>query len=259
MAAAAAASAPYTYWMATQDWIDPNLNRYWYFPPLWFGYFLVGITTSAVARHVVAINRSKSWTLPALKSFQEGSSDFSDLDPNLGRLLGIVSDVAAFALAFFICAPALSEAGKKVLPLYVHVRQWVFVPFLMCLYLGTSALSCGTTAGITTRILRSPLLKTFGGYSFGIYLWQEPMFRLLAGTLGCKEISSREGVVFYIIMLLAYSVMWTDLVELPIVRSFRKLLQPCLPPNKVIFETDEMAQSASPFGTRRGRPASPRA
>ena len=152
--------------------------------------------------------------------------------------------------------PNVNVPYKKVLPLYVHVRHWVFVPFLMCLYLGTSALSCGPTAGIATRILRSPLLKTFGGYSFGIYLWQEPMFRLLAGTLGCKEISSREGVVFYIIMLLAYSVMWTDLVELPIVRSFRKLLQPCLPPNKVIFETDEMAQSASPFGTRRGRPAS---
>ena len=92
----------------------------------------------------------------------------------------------------------------------------------------TSSLSCCETAGITTRFLSHSIFQKLGGYTFAIYLWQEPVFRALILMSNCSDLDSKTGVMLFYITLMVICVAWTEIVETPLTMGIRKLVDPFL-------------------------------
>mmetsp|Transcript_3723 Transcript_3723/g.12509 ORF Transcript_3723/g.12509 Transcript_3723/m.12509 type:complete len:508 (+) Transcript_3723:47-1570(+) len=236
LAATLLAGAPLPLWFGASGWRwprgpQPGVAWYqiaWYSPPLWVGHFFSGAAASAVARRLAADAAGKPREAPPAGPSPDG------LPAGLQHAAGVVSDGCCAVLCWLVLAVDVgqrptagpvdwSNAGG-VVP-YAQLPM-AAAPALLVLYLAAASLSCGRRSGLVTRALRHPLLQRAGKYSFAVYLWQEPLFRALAGVVagdaGCRELADRQGLLLFLACLLAACIAWTELVEAPATRLLRR-------------------------------------
>lgn len=278
---------PYYVHLASNQWVedyDEGLFAY-YAPPMWVGTFAMGAIAAAITRYGVQSLHAFAPPAPAARKNVSGPTTFAGnggaaaeepLPTRWGWVAGVASDLVFGALLFFgvypgqQCIPAqrghhsrhTTQCGWAGMANQVETK--FALPTLMALYLLLSSVSCGRTAGIATRVLSHGVLSRLGEYSFAIYLFQEPCFRLLAAIQGCGEVRSApaprheappsahardasrsrarahaewhaprqlytiEGGLLLVFVIFVVSIVWTDFCEIPFTNWARACVEPRL-------------------------------
>lgn len=189
----------------------PGSSRFrWYAPPMWFGTFVVGSVAAALTR---------------LRTRQRGSAelaaagDYPIPQDSSPRWHGMVSDCAA--VAFVLCVYHQYANSRFLLehfgPFVVYIASQVLTIVAAATFISFSS----SPHSLCGRLVSHPALVSLGGYSLSVYLWQEPIFRLLLALLGCNFFRYTSGTLLLIGIVYVFAGCFTVYVELPLIRKLR--------------------------------------
>lgn len=147
-------------------------------------------------------------------------------------LRGLLADVVGLLMVLYLAMPdewLLSTARLLHLPLWNNSLRWCpyfTLPHVIFLY-GSSA---GGSAGFTAACLRHPTFADLGKYALGMYLLAYPILNLLGlryAGMSASVSNPDLGTAAYVIVVLIVSIVYTDLIEGPVVRFVRTRLEVC--------------------------------